>query len=81
VCPGYWSAWILNRSGWQTVTFWYLHYDEETQLHTIKTVEGNVRTRMTMTDDQLREFADKPHELYAHARETVPEKIIDESSG
>jgi hypothetical protein len=59
---------------------WYLHYGEETHLHTItiRTVKGDVRTRMTMTDDQLREFAENPHELYARAMEIVPEKILDE---
>lgn len=31
-----------------------------------------------MTDDQLREFADNPHELYARAREIVPEEIVNE---
>lgn len=62
---------------------WYLHYDEVTHLHTIAitTAQGGVRTRMTMTEDQLRDFADNPHELYARVRETVPEKIIDEPSG
>lgn len=56
---------------------WYLHYDEVTHLHTIAitTAQGAVRTRMTMTEDQLRDFADNPHELYARVREIVPEKI------
>jgi hypothetical protein len=39
---------------------WYLDYSPETQLHTItvKTAEGDVCSRMTMTPDDVRRFAD-----------------------
>jgi len=39
---------------------WYFDHSPETQLHTItvKTAEGEVCSRMTMTPDDVRRFAD-----------------------
>jgi hypothetical protein len=39
---------------------WYFDHSPKTQLHTItvKTAEGEVRSRMTMTRDDARRFAD-----------------------
>ena len=50
---------------------WHFNFDETTQLHTltIKTPEGVVKSRTTMTSEQLRELAGALSEMYAMAME------------